>query len=58
MATNPPPKSSRKGIPNRPVIERIKQSKAKLEKMLLEKALDGDVEAIKECLRILEKEGQ
>lgn len=43
-----------KGTGNLPALERIKQNRPKLEKMLLEKALGGDVAAIKACIELID----
>lgn len=42
-----------KGTGNIEALQKIKQNKNRLEKMLLEKALTGDVEAIKACLELI-----
>ena len=50
-----------KGTKNIPPLDRIKMNQTKLEKILLEKALGGDIQAIETCLRLIaeaeEKEG-
>lgn len=43
-----------KGVGNVPPLDRIKANRAKLEKMLLDKALAGDVAAIQACLELLD----
>ena len=47
-----------KGTGNVPPLEKIKANKHKLEKMLLDKALAGDVEAIKACLELVGDEDE
>lgn len=42
-----------RGVGNLASLEKIKQHQSKLEKMLLDKALSGDVEAITSCLRLI-----
>ena len=43
-----------KGSPNISPLEKIKQNRHRLEKMLLDKALAGDVQAIQACLELLD----
>ena len=42
-----------KGTGNVPPLDRIKMNQTKLEKLLLEKALKGDIQAIETCLRLI-----
>lgn len=42
-----------RGTPNKPALEKIRANRDRFEKMLLEKALAGDVVAIKSCLELL-----
>ena len=43
-----------KGTPNKPPLQRIKENRGKLERLLLDKALAGDVDAIKACLELID----
>ena len=45
-----------RGTPNKPPLMRIKENRGKLERLLLDKALAGDVEAIKACLELIDSE--
>lgn len=47
-----------KGQGNIPALEKIRQNRHKLEKLLLDKALGGDVEAIKACIELLDKQDE
>lgn len=44
------------GVPNKPALDKIRANRHKLEKILLDKALTGDVHAIKVCLELLDDE--
>ena len=47
------------GTRNKPLLERIKANQSRLEKILLDRALAGDSQAIEACLRrIAEAEAQ
>lgn len=43
------------GVANKPALERIRANRHRLEKMLLDKALTGDVHAIKACLELIDE---
>lgn len=43
------------GTGNIPPLEKIRANRTKLEKMLLDKALAGDVDAIKACLELIDE---
>lgn len=45
-----------KGVGNIPALEKIKANRQRLEKMLLDKALSGDVQAIKACIELLDSQ--
>lgn len=44
------------GTGNKPALEKIRANKHRLEKLLLDKALTGDVQAIKACLELIDEE--
>lgn len=44
-----------RGAGNKPVLDKIRDNKAKLEKLLLDRALGGDIQAIEACLRRIEE---
>lgn len=47
-----------KGSGNIPSLDKIRANRNKLEKILLDKALAGDIDAIRTCIELLDKDDQ